>query len=439
MSRRMNLGLFTMLPVTHHSTATWKHPRNLQRGYRFDRPEAWQDLGRLIERGCFDFFFSADTAGVYSDHAGSHEPAIRFAGQVPCFEQTTLLTYVAAATRHIGIVPTISINGTPPYIMARRLATLDHMCRGRAGWNVVTGFHKNAAQNLGEDDQLEHDQRYDRAEEYMEVCYQLWNSWDEDAIVMDRAGDVFADPQKVRAINFEGEYFRCKGPLNVPRSPQGRPVITQAGQSSRGIAFAARHGELVFSIQTTLAAMKVYYARLKDEIRAVDRNPEDCKICFAFQPIVGETESIAKEKARLHNGLVNPEAGLVILSGYLGCDLSNYDMDAGIDTLDVEGARGLAQAVSHDGEEVRTLRDIAYAIARSINTPQIVGSGAQVADWMEATMEEVGGDGFLISPISVPSSIEDFVDLVVPELQRRKVMRDGYESDKTFREQLLAY
>lgn len=435
----IHLGLYTMLPVSHHSMVTWRHPRNMPRGYRWDRPEVWQYLGQLIERGCFEFFFSADTEGVYSEHEGSYRQAIRYAAQVPCYDQTILLSFVAAATRHIGIVPTISINGHAPYVMARKLATLDNLTAGRAGWNVVTAFHKNAAQNLGLDDQLDHDQRYDRADEYLDVCYRLWETWAPDAIVEDQATDTFADPDKVHVIDFVGQHFRSKGPLNVNRSPQVRPVIAQAGQSIRGLRFAATHAEVVFSIQTSPSGMKRYYERLKGAMVEQGRDPNHCKVCFGMQPIVGETEAIAREKAKLHNDMLNPEAGLVMLSGHLGYDLSGEDLDRDIRHLTeaVPGARGFVEAFSSgEGKEARTLRDIALAQARGVNTPQVVGSPGQVADWMEEAMQVAGGDGFLISPTHVPGAIEDFVDLVVPELQRRHLIRDGFSEGKTFRDHL---
>lgn len=435
----IHLGLYTMLPVSHHSMITWRHPRNMPRGYRFDRPEVWQHLAQVIERGCFEFFFSADTEGVYSEHGDSYRQSIRYAAQVPCYDQTILLTYVAAATKHIGIVPTISVNGTQPYVAARKLATLDHLTGGRAGWNVVTAFHKNAAQNLGLDDQLAHDQRYDRADEYLEVCYRLWESWEEGAIVQDVEADTFADADKVHAIDFVGRYFRCKGPLNVERSPQVRPVIAQAGQSIRGTRFAATHAEVVFSIQPSFDGMRRYYQRLKDTMRRLGRDPAHCKVCFSMQPIVGETEAIAREKAKLHNDALNPEAGLVMLSGHLGYDLSGESLDKDIRHLieAVPGVRGFVEAFSTgEGGEVRTLRDIALAQARGVNTPQVVGTPGQIADWMEEAMETAGGDGFLISPLHIPSAIEDFVDLVVPELQRRHLIRDGFSAGKTFRDYL---
>lgn len=200
MPKKFHLAQYTMLPVTHHSMATWKHPRNLAGGWRFDRPDVWQYLAQVCERGKFDFFFSADTEGIYEEYQKSHEPAVRYTAQVPCYDVSTMMAWQAAVTTHIGFVFTVSVAGLPPYLMARKLAPWDHMSNGRAGVNIVTAFHLSAAKNLGLDPQAyhySHDTRYDRAEEYLEVCYQLWDSWEKDAVVMDVANNVFADPTKV--------------------------------------------------------------------------------------------------------------------------------------------------------------------------------------------------------------------------------------------------
>lgn len=439
-SPKFHLGLYTMMPVTHHSMATWKDARNMTRGYRFDRPEVWQYVGQLAERGCFDFFFSADTEGIYSDYHDSHESAVRYAAQVPCFDEVTLLSFVASATRHIGIVSTLSINGHPPFITARKFATLDHLTSGRAGWNVVTAFHNRAAQNLGSTDQMGHDERYDMADEYMEVCYKLWDSWEPDAVVQDAEHDIFADPAKVHEINHDGKYYRCRGPLNVHRCPQGKPLIVQAGQSSRGIRFAAQHADMVFTIQPFLSGMKTYYDTLKT--RMVDefgRDASTCKIMFDFQPVVGETDRVAEEKAELHNQLHTVEAGMTILSGHLGYDLSQENPNGSVAELKVPGIQGLIDIYKGDDSKELTLSDIALLHARSVSGPQVVGSAKTIADWMESTMESVGGDGFMLSPIYLPGALEDFVDLVVPELQRRGLVRDAYIPGGTLRENLFAF
>ena len=442
MQKKFHLAQYTMMPVTHHSMVTWKHPRNLKGGWRFDRPEVWQHLAQTCERGKFDFFFSADTEGIYSEYQQSYQPAVRYAAQVPCYDVSTMMAWQAAVTTKIGFVFTLSVAGLPPYLLARKLATWDHMSNGRAGVNIVTAFHLNAAKNLGidpEEYRSSHDYRYDRADEYMEVCYRLWNSWEEDAIVMDVERGIFADPAKVHPINFEGKWFKVAGPLNVDRSPQGKPLIVQAGQSGRGQEFAARHAEAVFSIQWEIPGMKRYYDSLKRKMVKYGRNPDSLKVFFGVQPIVGETEQIAQAKAALHNGMVDVEAGFTILSGHLGYDLSVEDMKATVEGIKVPGIQGLIDMYSHSASgPLKSLKDIAKAHAQGVSVPQIVGTGEQIADWMAATMQAVGGDGFLLSPVYLPGSTDEFVELVVPELQRRGLIREEY-IDGTLRDNLLAF
>ncbi len=208
MARKFHLIQYHMLPVTHHSMVTWKHPRNMMGDrYRFDRPEIWQYVARLCEQAKFDAVFTADVEGIYAEWQNSYRGAVRYGAQVPCFEPTVIMTFMAAATKYIGIAVTLTTNSYPPYVAARKFATLDHLTYGRAAWNVVTAFHHAAFQNLGYDDIRIRTERYDRADEYMEVCYRLWESWDEDAIVMDVERDMFADPSKVHEINFEGKWL----------------------------------------------------------------------------------------------------------------------------------------------------------------------------------------------------------------------------------------
>lgn len=296
MPKKFHLAQYTMLPVTHHSMATWKHPRNLAGGWRFDRPDVWQYLAQVCERGKFDFFFSADTEGIYEEYHKSHEPAVRYAAQVPCYDVSAMMAWKPPS-------PPISVLCLPyrwpdspriswPANSRPGITTWDHMSNGRAGVNILTAFHLSAAKNLGLDPQAyhySHDTRYDRAAEYLEVCYQLWDSWEEDAVVMDVANNMFADPTKVHPTNFEGQWFSVAGPLNINCSPQGKPLIVQAGQSERGQEFAARHAEAVFSIQWEVAGMKRYYDSLKDKMLKQGRNPDSLKVFFGVQPIVGET------------------------------------------------------------------------------------------------------------------------------------------------------
>jgi FMN-dependent oxidoreductase (nitrilotriacetate monooxygenase family) len=349
------------------------------------------------------------------------------------------MTSIAAVTRNIGVIATQSIAGVAPYITARTFATLDHLTSGRAGWNVVTGHHKNAAENIGLADQIDHDDRYDIADEYVDVCLQLWESWDADAIVADPERDVYAEPSRVHAIDFSGKHFKSRGPLNVHRSPQGHPALAQAGSSARGIRTAARIADVLFSIQPFRDGMKRY----RDRIRAVavdehGRDPDTIKVFHAFQPFVAETEEIAREKLEYHNSLVSPNAGLVVLSGHLGVDLSLEDPNRTFAGMEhVPGSRGVVDqyAKAEEGRDL-TLSQIGQRVGQSVSTPQVYGTATQVADWLEETSNFIGGDGFIVSPAWLPGSLEDFADLVVPELQRRGLVRSDYRAKSTLRDNL---
>lgn len=434
-TNRIRLGLYSMPPASHHSVATWKLARNATRGLQFDRLGLWKQTAQLAEQARFDFVFAADTSGIYSEYGDSHEAAVRYALQVPCFDATILMAALGAVTDHIGVIATQSTIGTAPYVVARKFATIDHLTGGRSGWNVVSGTHKNAAQNLGLDQLPEHDERYEQIDEFVEVTQKLWNSWDEDAVVLDIENDVFADPAKVHTIDHDGKYFRSRGPLNIHRSPQGGPALVQAGSSPRGRRSAARFAEAIFSIQPTRAGMKAY----RDDLRRIaeeefGRDPDSIKVLHSIQPFVGETEQIAKAKLDLHNALVSPAAGVALLSGHIGVDLSTRDPEALTATLsDAPGARGIATIYAAEPDQDISVGELGQYYGRNVLSPQVVGTGEQIADWIEETISEVGGDGFMISPATLPSSLEDFVDLVVPELQRRGLVRADYIPGSTLR------
>ena len=443
MAKKFHLGLFSSPPVMHHTVGGWKHPRNIKRGYRWDRPEVWQHCARLAEGAKFDFVFSAEIGGgVYDAYQNDFRPAVRYGVQTPCFEQSVLHMFMAAATEHIGFVPTVSINGKQPWHVARMLATMDHLSGGRTGWNLVCSFQKIGAQNLGMEDQLEHRTRYERADEFAEVCHRLWTSWEPDAVVMDAERDIFADPEKVHPINFVGKYFTCRGPLNIHRCPQGEPLFVQAGQSPTGVRFAAQRAECIFSIQTFVAGMKRAYDAYKETaVKEFGRDPDSMKIMFAMMPVVGETEEIAHKKAALIRSLTPVEGGLVWYSAALEYDLSKLDPNAPFDEhLQVPGIQGILDAYTKVEQGRRmTVGEIAKGFGEYCGDPLVVGTAEQIADWMEETMETVGGDGFLVCPAYVPGMVEEFVDLVVPILQERGVVRTEYITGGTLRDNLMAF
>ncbi|WP_158541511.1 NtaA/DmoA family FMN-dependent monooxygenase [Pelagibacterium lacus] len=420
--KRIRLALFLSGSVTQHSLGSWRHPLSASQHNRspWDRVPFWLDIARSAERGGYDLIFFSDSNGMNLGHADRHDDAVRYAAQAPRLDPLQILPAMAAVTSRIGLAATQSVLAVPPFVGARAWATLDHLSGGRAGWNVVAGYLKSEGQNLGYDDLLAHDERYAYAGEYIEVCNRLWQSWDEDAIVSDTAGSTFADPTKVREINFAGKWFRSRGPAQVHRSPQGRPLIIQAGQSPAGRAFGAQNADVIFAICRSAAQMKSFRDDMRKRAVEAGRDPDRIKILFGMQPIVGETDEIARQKAAFHQSLVPLEAGIFYLSGHLGVDLSGEDPDRPLRAIDVPGVQGILDAyadTSGDGAAL-TVGEAAQRHAGSVGFPQVVGSPERVARWMLDMMEEAGGDGFMISPIHLPGSADEFGNLVIPILER---------------------
>jgi FMN-dependent oxidoreductase (nitrilotriacetate monooxygenase family) len=434
MPRRMHLAQFLVHGPTYHSLAMWRHPRTAAAGYDWSRPALYQHIARVCERGMFDMVFFADLNYISDTYRHSLEPALRYAAQAPEHDPIPLLSYMAAATRHIGVASTFSVSQHHPFYAARLWATLDHLTEGRAGWNVVTSINHNQDANFGVD-RPPADVRYDRAHEFIEVCRKLWSSWDEDAVVMDRDGAVFADAAKVRRIEHAGAFFRSRGPLNVVRSPQDGPAILQAGTSPKGVDFAAKYADAIFAIQPRPEDAKRYFDVIKGRMAELGRAPEECKILFGAQPILGATEAEAREKQDEHNMLVPLDGGMAILSAHADYDLSKIDLDAPMaDRTEPELQRLKTRFRKPSGESM-TLREVAQRHGQSVGLPQFVGTVKSVADQMEAFLHTAGGDGFMLSPIYCPGAIEEFVDLVVPELQRRGLVRTEYKG-RTMRDLL---
>jgi FMN-dependent oxidoreductase (nitrilotriacetate monooxygenase family) len=424
-ARTMHLAQFLMHAPTYHSIAMWRHPRTAAAGYDWQRPELYQHVARVCERGKFDMVFFADLAFISDTYTGSMAPALVHATQVPNHDPIPLLSWMGAVTSAIGLASTFSIANQHPYYAARLWATLDHLTRGRAAWNVVTAINHNQSANYGED-LPPTDERYERAEEFMDVCVKLWRSWDADALVVDRERGVFADPAKVRRIEHRGRFFSSRGPLTVTRSPQTGPAIIQAGVSPKGRDFAARHAEAIFAIQPSIEMAAEYYADVKSRLDRAGRNPDACKILFGVQPIVGLTAEEALEKQAFHNSLVPVEGGLAILSGHLDFDCSRLPRDAIMAAREEPRLQRMQRVYRDLDGRLLTLAEVARRHGQSVGLPQIVGTPEQVADQLEAYLARVGGDGFMLSPIYSPGAIEEFVDLVVPVLQRRGLFRREY-------------
>jgi FMN-dependent oxidoreductase (nitrilotriacetate monooxygenase family) len=423
--KSIHLAQFLVHGPTYHSLAMWRHPRTNYAAYNWARPELYQHVARLCERGRFDMVFFADLNYISDTYRASLEPALHYAVQAPEHDPIPLLSYMGAVTKHIGLGATFSTSHSHPFYAARLWATIDHLTRGRAAWNVVTSLNRNQDSNFGTE-RPDADTRYDRAEEYIEVCRKLWSSWDEDAVVMDRERPMFADASKVRRIEHRGRFFKSRGPLNVVRSPQNGPAILQAGTSGKGRDFAARYADAIFAIQPRAEDAAAYFADIKGRMAKLGRYPDECIIFFGVQPIIGGTEADARAMQQEHNELVPAEGGMAILSAHLDFDLSRLPPnDLMIHCKEPEIQRLRTRYREADGTPM-TVREVGMRHGQSVGLPQFVGTAGNVADQMEAFIDAVGGDGFMLSPIYCPGAIERFVDEVVPELQRRHRMPITY-------------
>jgi FMN-dependent oxidoreductase (nitrilotriacetate monooxygenase family) len=348
------------------------------------------------------------------------------------------LAMMAGVTSRIGLAATVSTSFYPPFLAARLLATLDHLTAGRMGWNVVTSTSRFAAQNFGMDDLPEHDTRYDLADEYLELCRRLWDSWSPDAVVMDRAGKVFADPTKVRSIDFVGRHYRSRGPLNVTPSPQGRPVTIMAGASPRGMRFAVENAEMVIAHKNSIGDMRLYTDALRGMLDDAGRDPRSVKIFFGIKPILGDTEAIARENRALHAANSPIERGLADLSNTLGHDFSTFDLDQPLPSdLPVKGLKGKLLQYQRDGVPF-TLREIAQHEALHETFP-MCGTPQQVADMMEQAATEGGADGFHIRHLMQDYNyLLEVATKLVPVLQDRGLVRRDY-AGRTLRDHLFEF
>jgi FMN-dependent oxidoreductase (nitrilotriacetate monooxygenase family) len=406
---------------------SWRHPATehgfLTAGY-------YEKLGRTLEEGCFDMMFFDDRLAMPSIYGGSVDEAVRHGARPVKLDLSIVLGVIAGVTRSIGLGATYSTTYYSPFHVARTFATLDHLTGGRAAWNVVTSVNDSEAQNYGVDQVLAHDARYDRADEFLEATTGLWDSWEDDALVLDRAAGLFADPDKVHELNYEGDWLKVRGPLTVPRTPQGRPVLLQAGSSGRGRDFAARWAEVIFTGDPSIDVARNHYRDQKERIAEGGRDPESVKMLPMAYTVLGESTAQAQEREQMFlNDLVDPMASLTLLSELMNYDFSGMALDTPItDELieSVSGIRGLVQNLrAHIGGTI-TLADLAGHRATLLQGPRFVGTGAEVADQMQEWFDTGACDGFVVAATHSPGAYEDVVRLVVPELQRRGVFRDRY-------------
>lgn len=419
MTRQLHLGAI-MRPVAIH-TAWWRYPGAY--------PDANFNLKHLVrfiqtlERARFDAFFMADHLAVLNMPV----QALRRSATVTSFEPMTLLSALAMATERIGLVATASTTFDAPWHVARRFASLDHISNGRAGWNVVTTANPDAALNFGLIDHVEHDERYRRAREFHAVVTGLWDSWADDAWRRDQASGIFFDPDKMHVLDHKGEYYSVRGPLNIARPVQGWPVIVQAGASEAGRQFAAETAEVVFGSSRTIEDARDFYNDVKARVTAAGRSANHVKILPGALVTVGRTTVEAREKKALLDGLVHPESGIPNLSIRLGIDASAFDLDAPLPDIppsnQSQSQRDTLVALAR--RENLTVRQLAQMMG-GFGGLEIVGTGSEVADTMQSWLEAGAADGFNIMFSTVPAGLDDFVELVVPELQRRGIFREAY-------------
>ncbi|SEP43149.1 FMN-dependent oxidoreductase, nitrilotriacetate monooxygenase family [Rhodospirillales bacterium URHD0017] len=413
----------------------WNQPWGGTSGEDWMQPDLHVDLAKAAERACFDFVLLEDSVFVPDNYGSSMDFYLRRALRAPKNDPLPLVPLMAQATSRLGLVPTISTSFYPPYLLARLIATLDLMSKGRVGCNFVTSTAERAAQNFGLEAHLEHDLRYEMAAEFVEVVLQLWSSWDADAIVMDRDNGMFVDPAKVRKIDFKGRFFTSRGPLNTARPPQGQPVLVQAGNSPQGQDFAAKRMDAVLCAVSTVEEMKNFRSQMRRKVAAVGRDPDSCKVMYVATPTIGESEAEAwdRVKRRQVHREAAPELALAQMGSLTDIDFSVFDIDAPISELTTNGQQGTLKRFLKQG---RTLREIAHNYKYSYE--DLVGTPEQVAGQMAELMEEVGGDGFVFTGNLTRRYVAEITDGLVPALQRRGVVRGAYEHQH-FRDNLLAF
>jgi FMN-dependent oxidoreductase (nitrilotriacetate monooxygenase family) len=413
----------------------WSHPRD--RAVDYLDIEHWADLARLLERGKFDGVFIADVLGNLDIYGGNADAAIRSGGWTPCNDPMMVVPVMAQVTKNLGFGITGNLSYEQPYMFARRMSTLDHLTKGRLGWNIVTGYLDSAARACGMSAQLPHSERYAAAEEYMDVMYKLWEaSWEDGAVIRDRARKIYALPEKVHEVSHDGKYFKMRAIHRSEPSPQRTPVLYQAGSSGEGKAFAARHCECVFVSGQNKSSAKAITDDLRRMAAEAGRNPADLKVVVDGLTVLGETEAEVSAKLEEHARYLIPEGSLVMISAATGSDLARHGLDNPLGFVKNEANKSTAEGLTKNaGDMVWTPRKISEHL-HSGRGAILAGTPGRIADEMESWIEETGVDGFNLSRGFSFSTFEDVVNLLVPELQRRGRYKLDY-AEGTLRKKLF--
>ena len=433
---QMRLFAFDFTGPAHLSAGLWRHPDD--RGSHYKSVQYWVDYARMLEQACFDGIFFADNVGYHDVYRGNVDAALRDAAQIPANDPAFAIPAMAAATTHLGFGVTSTTAYDHPYSLARKFSTLDHLTDGRIGWNVVTSYADSAAKNLGTGVQRAHDDRYEVAEEFIDVALKLWeSSWEDHSAVVDAASSTYIDPERVHPIEHSGKHFTVPGIFLCEPSPQRTPVIFQAGGSSRGVALAAATAEAVFMNATSKPGLKQQVDNLRQQAADAGRNPAHIAVLQMITVISGPTDADAQKKYDEYRELVSYEGAMARYSGWTGLDMSTFDPDVPLRHVKTNAGQTMVDIFSKmDPDKEWTPRDIAEYIGIGGTSPVIVGGPETVADELTSWMEETGIDGFNVAHAVKYQDIKDFTDYVVPELQRRGAMRTGYEGS-TLREHLF--
>ncbi len=435
MPKQIRLNAFDMNCIGHQSPGLWTHPRD--RADTYNTLDYWVDLARTLERGKFDALFLADVLGIYDVYQGSARTALEQAVQVPVNDPLMVIPAMAYVTEHLGFGVTCALSYEHPYPFARRMSTLDHLTKGRIGWNIVTGYLESAARGMGRAEQVSHDARYEIAEDYLQAVYKLWEaSWEDGSVLRDRDGRRFADASRIHRINHDGPHFKVDAIHLCEPSPQRTPVLYQAGASTRGRQFAASHAECVFINGPSRKVVRAIATDIRARAAAAGRDPADLSIFTLMTVITDTTREAAQEKYRDYLRYVSEDGALALMSGWTGLDFASLPPDEPIRFTERNAmTSALESFTTADPDRSWTPREIARHAAIGGRGPVVVGSGADVADTFQEWMAEADIDGFNLAYAVTPETFEDIVDLVIPELQRRGIYKTDY-APGTLREKL---
>lgn len=434
-ARQIHLAGFMIAGPVVHSHALWRHPLTTR---QFCDPCLYIEIAEILEEGLFDFLFFADRLGVSSQLNGSRDLSFLYGAQDAArLDPLPIVGLLAGATSRLGLGVTRSTTYYQPNHIVRSFTTLDHLTAGRSAWNVVTSMNDSEGRIFGHAQHMEHDRRYDRADEFMEVTFKLWQSWDRDALVQDKTTGIFADPARIRSVEHHGTFFDVEGPMNMPPGPTGHPVIIQAGSSGRGRRFGARWAEAIFTINRSIEDARAFRDDVLRQAALCGREADSCRILTAVMPFIGRTEAEAIAKRDEHNALARPELGIATLSSQLNFDFGQFALATDIAGLAADKAlpEAVREKLRSIGEPGMTLGKLGQIWASSVRVPQLAGTGAQIAETLATWFEAGACDGFVISPAYLPGSFVEFAAEIVPELQRRGLYRTRY-TGTTLREHL---